>query len=300
MKKILTVLVLAFSSNAFPSLAQIPNSGFENLNTDGTLQHWGNLYISSVWFDSLGNSHADSIVYDNQYYAPSSDAHSGTYALELRNAWNFTTNVGIAGEVFLVVDSVFSAFSSQSISTLNQPANFSFYYKFVQVNGDTAAAHLSLWDSTGNMIGEGLALITNPAANYTLITTPIIYTLPGTVAYFSLSFSNFYSSTPGSHQPGFGTRFLIDDISFDNAASINELSDAVQIRIYPNPAASEIQISLNSNSSFETELFNTAGECLLKKQNQNRVDVSEMPAGIYFVKVRQGKNYFSKKLVKQR
>jgi len=100
MKNAKLLLLITFAFSTFKVQAQIiPNNSFEILNPDNTLSNWGNVYITSVWLDSLGNSFTDSVVIDNQYYAPTSDAHSGSTALELRNAWNFTTGTGIAGAV---------------------------------------------------------------------------------------------------------------------------------------------------------------------------------------------------------
>ena len=65
MKKIFTFFVIAFSLKAAYSVAQqIPNKGFEQLNFDGSLSNWGNVYLFSMWFDSTGVSHlTDSIVF---------------------------------------------------------------------------------------------------------------------------------------------------------------------------------------------------------------------------------------------
>jgi hypothetical protein len=117
MRQIFTILVMTLSLKAVYMQAQtIQNGSFESLNSDGTLRNWGNVYLMSVWIDSSGVSHSDSIVYDGPFYAPTNDAFHGNTALELRNAWNFTSNIGIAGAVGLDDDSVFSSFANQGHS----------------------------------------------------------------------------------------------------------------------------------------------------------------------------------------
>lgn len=98
-----------------------------------------------------------------------------------------------------------------------------------------------------------------------------------------------------------------------NPVGIADHSDnpAQQLSIYPNPASTEIQInfSLENTFAYEIEILNTPGQTILKTQNQNRIDISELPAGIYFLKLILSdsyqkasgteKNCFSQKFIKQ-
>src|SRR4051812_39154797 len=121
MKNTLTLLfVLTF----FSSFAQVPNGDFENLNYDGSLRNWGNVYLTAVMIDSNGVSHFDSIVYNggNYYYQPTIDAHSGNYAMEVNNAWSFTFSGAITGSVSVDTDTVYSAYGAlEFIPTQMQP-----------------------------------------------------------------------------------------------------------------------------------------------------------------------------------
>ena len=66
MKKIATLFTAVIFS--LVGQAQIPNAGFEQLNTDGSLRNWGNVYLWPMHIDSSGNSYVDSLVFDGQLY----------------------------------------------------------------------------------------------------------------------------------------------------------------------------------------------------------------------------------------
>lgn len=302
MKKIFTVLVIALSLKAMSAQAQtIPNNGFEYLNPDGSLSNWGNVYLMPMWIDTNGSSYVDSIVFDNQYfYAPTSDANGGSTALELRNAWDYTTNTGIAGAVGSDEDSVFSSWGLLNLvptySTpfnLFVPFNFGFYYKYFPVNGDSAFAQIALWDSSGNQVADGMIIITNAASSYTLISAPVNYTMSGDAAFYSLSISTFYTASPGYRQPGFGTRLLADDIGFNfvSTTGLNTIVNDKQINIYPSPFTDEIVVngySLAGMEKQEIKVFDIFGREIYSQQlktSKEKIQTGNWQRGIYFVKI---------------
>jgi hypothetical protein len=67
--------------------------------------------------------------------------------------------------------------------------------------------------------------------------------------------------------------------------------------IFPNPAQNKISIKLNSAFS-KFEIFDSKGELILL-QKENMVDISNLPRGIYFVKViTENGELFSSKFIK--
>lgn len=296
MKKIFTFFVIAFSLKAAYSVAQqIPNKGFEQLNFDGSLSNWGNVYLFSMWFDSTGVSHlTDSIVFDGQLFAPTNDAYSGSTALELRNAWNFTSNTGIAGAIGSDDDSVFNSYGLFNLVPTYStpflpfdPFNFELYYKFYPVNGDSAFVQMTLWDSIGNQMAEAMAIITDSASNYTLLTTPINYSITGGAAFYTFIISNFYSSEPGSHQPSLGTRLLVDNVDFNFiSASANNTAVDRQTTVYPNPARDHIILNVNTVSHFK--MHTSIGQLLMEgdlQANSNYVNLNSFENGVYILEI---------------
>ena len=300
MRKIIPLFFIAFSLKAILLQAQpITNNGFEQLNSDGTIRYWGNIYISSVWIDSLGVSHSDSIVHDGSYYAPTNDAYSGSHALELRNAWNFSSQTGIAGAVGLDDDSIFSAWSAFNMIPTNatpfnpfEPFSFGFYYKFFPVNGDSAYAEISLWDSIGNQLAEGILLITDPTPVYTLKYINLIYYNPGSADFYSIVIRNFYTENLGYRQPSLGTRLIVDDLGF-NFASVgtNNINFKKQLSVFPNPANDRISIQVKSGKIISYKIFNVIGDVLLQsKLNESNaiISLADFDEGVYFIEINNG------------
>lgn len=295
------MLVIALSLKAPAIWAQsVYNAGFEYLNPDGSVQHWGNVYLMPFHLDSTGGSLVDSIVFDNQFYAPATDAHTGALALELRNAWNYTTNTGIAGAVAADDDPVFSAWGLSNLvptyaTSANPfvPLNFGFYYKFFPVNGDSAFAEIDLWDSSGNQLAKGEIIITGAAGSYTLIDAPINYSVAGLASFYSLSIHNFYTAVPGSRQPGFGTRLLVDDVGFNHAVTggLNPVDDDSGFQMYPNPATGQLNILTKENKSLTYKIYNTFGQLVSEgtvHSGKHAVKLDNFKNGAYHIVTNAG------------
>ncbi len=59
------------------------------------------------------------------------------------------------------------------------------------------------------------------------------------------------------------------------------------LEIYPNPVSKYISIKIgNSSSIAAVSIFNFLGKQIMKKMNTNKIDVSNLKDGIYFIKVR--------------
>jgi hypothetical protein len=309
MKKILILLTILCINAKMSQAQHVFNPGFENLNSDNTLQNWGNVYLTSVWIDSLGNNHSDSIISDGPFYAPVNDPYSGSHALELRNAFDFTTGHAISGAVGIDDDSIFSGYSSfNTVPTYATPFNsfapfnFGFYYMFEQVNGDTAFAEIMLFDSSGNQVGGGLLLITDTTSSYTLINAPINYYSSDLVAFYSFRIGTFYSIEPGSHEPSLGTRLKVDNIGFNYvSAYVSDFNGPGAKMIYPNPASDfvNVDISVKNNSAYK--IYSSTGQIIKSgklKYESKEISISDLQDGLYFIECETGNDYFCQPFVK--
>lgn len=309
-KKSFIVLFL-FCSLLFKQqlIAQVvPNGNFENTNPDGSLCNWGNVYIFAVWSDSNGVFHNDSIVRDGAFYEATPNAYSGTKALRLANAWNFSTNTGIAGAVAADDDSVFSSWGILNLVPTNstalspfQPDNFGFNYIYSAINGDTAMAQLALWDSSGNVVATGTIFITDSSNVYQQISAPIYYTSTGSAAFYSLSIHNFYTASQSVRQPSFGTRLLVDNVGFNvvNATSIEEKAAKPNFNIAPNPGNSYIKITNPPDQEYELILIDGQGKICLNQKNTTWLNLQNYPDGMYTVQLKTSQSLTSKKFIKQ-
>lgn len=110
--------------------------------------------------------------------------------------------------------------------------------------------------------------------------------------------------------PGFYTVRVSDDrgcysyeqISVNTISSINTFSQKELFNLYPNPANQEAFIELNEfKENLRLECVDMMGRTVLHLENiQNgriRLDLQQIPAGLYFVKIFDGNQEFSKKLI---
>ena len=72
-----------------------------------------------------------------------------------------------------------------------------------------------------------------------------------------------------------------------------------QIELFPNPAANEITLKLPKELTLNRiSLYNTAGRLILDQQGGSKINVSQLPNGIYFINLLTDKGSFRKKLIK--
>jgi hypothetical protein len=277
--------------------AQIPNPGFEYLNIDGSIRNWGNTYLFPMSIDTNGNTVMDSIVMNNWFYSPSTDANSGTYAIELNNAWDFTTNTGIAGSINPDTDSVYTGFPSNKLLPIQgNPITLDFYYKYFPGGNDSGLALLEVYDSSGYMIGEARQILSGTVSTYTYMMVPVIYSIPGDAAFYNLHFSNFYSESGGTIQPSFTTRMLIDDIAFNNVTAINETKALTDLTLFPDPAKDFISVRIPGINNFTTDIYSMDGKLLISS-DQTGISLNGLLPGIYLLKSKSENLFLTKYLV---
>lgn len=81
----------------------------------------------------------------------------------------------------------------------------------------------------------------------------------------------------------------------DQFTSINELNEALDITIYPNPAMDRINISVSGN--VQISIMDMNGKQVLSSNNKT-IDVSALAKGIYFIHVSNEKGSAVKKLIR--
>jgi hypothetical protein len=128
----------------------------------------------------------------------------------------------------------------------------------------------------------------------------------------SLSFSLSSSQTDslGMLTPAF---FCIDNLMLNthldttglgikNYSSMNDLS------VYPNPTVNETEVSYNTTSPVPVnmKLVDLLGNEILSQRAQSfaglnkfKIDISYLPAGVYYITLNAGNNLLTKKLIKQ-
>ena len=91
-------------------------------------------------------------------------------------------------------------------------------------------------------------------------------------------------------------------VDFENpTVTISDIDLSKSIQIYPNPSSDQITISFDGQfaNSWEITLFDITGKAIQTIKNEHIVSVSELPAGLYFVKINADGKTVTKKIVKQ-
>ena len=305
MKNILNFTLL-FSILLLKTSAQIsvPNPSFDQFNTDGTIRNWGNIYIFSVGIDSLGNQTGDSIYLDFNYYFPTQDAHSGEYAIEMRNSYNYTTQRGKAGEIIADLDSVYTAWGSfETIPVSQQPREFSFYYQYYPVNGDSGLAEVIVYDSLMEEIGRSTTILTELQSTYTYQSDVIDFSLDVDAAFVLIKFSTFYTAVPEIRTASLGTRLVIDDVALSTSTGFNLLNaDKNEVQVYPNPTSGLLYIHSNELTPSKINVYNQMGQLVLSEAItacQNAISTTSLAKGIYTVSVENAGSKTMHKIVVQ-
>ena len=92
----------------------------------------------------------------------------------------------------------------------------------------------------------------------------------------------------------------------DCQLGVSENSIENAVALYPNPATSEVFISISDKtfSNFDVTIVNSLGQVLERKTNVDNasstsLNVSNYSSGIYFITIKAGESTTTKKLVVQ-
>lgn len=102
-----------------------------------------------------------------------------------------------------------------------------------------------------------------------------------------------------------GLELYIDTMIFGYATFRNfQLNIAAQelqhIEIYPNPTSSLLHLKSQNTQIFEIEIFNALGQSIKRfKNNFDTLNISELPNGMYILKLYTDLGIINKKIVKQ-
>lgn len=301
MKKSCVFFAGIFCGLALSANAQVPNNGFETINPGGSIANWTNNIILTIGIDSSG--HADSLVIDNSFYFPTTDAHSGNFAMEMRNGYNFTANTAYGGNAFASASDSGYGFFPTLLPIQGRPTSFSFYYKYFPVAGELGLGSLNVFDSNGVQVGNANFTAINTTFSYMLASAPVNYTDTAMPAFFMVQFS---TCMPGQ-TPALGTRFLVDDVNISTTTDVKETGkeDRFAMTCYPTLVQDELTISFNGIRRQEAVtiiIADAAGRIVQKEQTfiyeSKRLNVSKLSPGTYFIQLATENSRLNGKFIK--
>ena len=223
------------------------------------------------------------------------DACQGDYAAKLTTK-NFTSLL-VAG---FLASGTFNQLNLANPLTIGKPftqkpQTLSGCYKYVPVNGDSAAlvSILTKWNSQTNSrdtIASAGGITAQPQANYTNFTYTYEYFSQETPDSIQIVFT---SSADGANNNGqVGSALWVDNVELSilNGISI-PLMPEVAVTCYPNPAVDNVTINLENIEGKSTlNLYSADGKQILTKQvlkGFNTLSLAGLPCGIYSYTITQ-------------
>ena len=104
-----------------------------------------------------------------------------------------------------------------------------------------------------------------------------------------------------------GSDFVLDMKEiyyYSDITGINEFTDDYNVSIYPNPANDYLMINTTINENLNIEIYTVRGQSVMSTEctnniSQMRIDISQLPAGMYFIRIANNQNNITKKFVKE-
>ncbi|MBS1634285.1 MAG: T9SS type A sorting domain-containing protein [Bacteroidetes bacterium] len=272
------ITVLSTSSTAYPFA-----EGFEA----SPALHGPDWYINSL--DTL-----------NQWQITGAAAYSGQKSIMLNNMANtMNTNDELIGKMI----------NLSGVSAMN----LSFRYAFARkdtTNKDQLRVYMSS-SCTGSWLLRATlsGTVLETAAPTTGSFVPggagewkqATFSVPGSWLTSTFRFKFVFISAGGNN-------IYIDDINLDAGAGVNDLYESIsQVNVYPNPSSGHIQVgfTLTEPKKLELSVVNTMGQEVYKGgqmlymtgEHQVGVDINQLPAGAYFLKISEHGRDLTKPLI---
>ena len=90
-------------------------------------------------------------------------------------------------------------------------------------------------------------------------------------------------------------------IFYNVTVDINPVKTGL-VSFYPNPANSILNLEISENAASQCQIYNSNGQLIstyLLKQGNNTINVSNLIAGLYIIKIQTQKETITSKLIKQ-
>lgn len=316
MKKIFIALIAFFGLTVAFAQVTVPNAGFEEWTDNTHPAGWTAAFSHTFSIDFYGNPFEIPVDYNaaNQ----STEAHSGTYAIEVvpQQINAFITTVDVPGVIQLgqfnmtaleEVDFASFDFSSFDITEFvdggiacsELPLKATAWVKYTTTSDTLRVGVVATrWnDGTRQTVAQGEYRHPGSITEYTQIEVP--FTVCGGMEGIQPDTINIIFSNSG-REVDINTRLYIDDVELVSPTGIFNLSNMPVFSVQPNPATDVITVTPIANEEYALRMYDMNGKLvqeLYGLQNETRLDVSTFTKGVYCLQVKQGENVKSQKVI---
>ncbi|MBO7587386.1 MAG: T9SS type A sorting domain-containing protein [Bacteroidales bacterium] len=321
MKKLLLSLTMLFTFSLLTAQVPLNNGSFENWNGSASTQQpngWTTALVGNIITEVFG---VQVPIPVNTYFGSRvSDAHNGSYALQLQPA-----NVGIPGTEYNInfpgvaqlgvaegfniplqaILDIVSMFTDSTgvnpgdidptvLTSLAQvfapgdscsktPQSLNFWMKFAPMENDEVQV-IAYSRSNGQPVSYAEASIDQPANEYTYVSIP--FDTPGqpcdSISIIIMA-GNFGTAD-------LNTVLLVDDVTITQAGVGVADRNATQFHTYPNPATDYVRVAPEVAEPYRCQVYDLQGRLLRVVESdggQATVDVSDLARGIYTLTIDQ-------------
>jgi hypothetical protein len=177
------------------------------------------------------------------------------------------------------------------------------YGSFDHINGEPRMC-LAKIDSSGNL--DPVMFANNPLAHDTLVHPSNV---PTTTFFNRYAYISHIIDTPDggllvgglfTHYAGV-ERFNLVKLIPDGTVGTSPIAEAAQLKLYPNPAGDFIHIQIPNSGALVDEIavYDLTGRLVLLKSGSvpQRIDISNLPAGLYLVQAKTENGVYTGKVV---
>lgn len=287
---------LVIDSVTFTGVSTQPaemNGDFENWTTGSELTPPG-------WYTNYPN------------VTRTTDAQSGNFALELTTAMtNGQLQVGSASTGYYPNNCSNNCYQQGGFAYTGTMDTLEFAYKYSPSKGDTASVSASFMKD-GQMMSGFDTLFYASVTSYTNVKIPFHNGLPADSVIISINSSSHNHDTSNTQYAAYvGSVLKIDNMTFASqkmVLGVNNVTDAGEIKVYPNPARNQINVNLSdiSDALEKLAVYDLSGRLMssqvysggVRSVTEN-IDISSFSSGIYLIEVTTGNGRFYQKVCKE-
>lgn len=180
----------------------------------------------------------------------------------------------------------------QQSSYTKRPESFEFSYKANSKFGDEVLVGIQLTKTIKDsiiVIGEGFFTSNQQKENWTKEKIEVEYYsggIPDNINIIAVSSANVVITNGKNGYAKIGSTLEVDNFKL-NLETKKGINRDYFIHVFPNPAKEFINIETNTPENQKIEIYNLAGklELTFSFNTQTKIDISNLPSGIYIYKV---------------